>query len=430
MRKEDFFTGEVLQTSTSPPFSQDNFISEQEAIQNASFGKYDYDPGARMMSQPVNLYPGGYGYGSNPQQNSAFSMGNPAFGFMNPPIDPNTGYYYNPYAQAYQEQLKQISAQQVQYFVQPVNFGGEFLPNLDYNDEIEKLKMEAWQKEQDMVAQNSVNNPYSGSYFGGINYYGQPYFSPFNFYQMNGLNNEISQRINELKEEARENRLALSMRLSKLAHNYLGEQYNEDDLRERYTGKTIITDTPMSGMTYGDIIEMNRFNNLVPFDNSQMYRDASEAVSKQYHQFIPEDADMKECFDNMGVVYRVYELEEEKHRRRNKGSLYNANDNSYKYFVRAKAAERYAAQKNGGSLINSVNNASPQNMSQMFPTLAQSAKLTDDGTLNVVCNFGSKAGQVYSVHNSQESEYDQQREAFINSISQSIYLDSPNPGGG
>ena len=64
-----------------------------------------------------------------------------------------------------------------------------------------------------------------------------------------------------------------------------------------------------------------------------------------------------------------------------------------------------------------------------FPTLAESAKLTEDGTLNITCNFGSRAGQVYSVHNSEEAGYEQDRQRFqqfIDSIPHSIYLDSPN----
>ena len=41
----------------------------------------------------------------------------------------------------------------------------------------------------------------------------------------------------------------------------------------------------------------------------------------------------------------------------------------------------------------------PQSLMSAFPTLNQTATLTDDGTLNITCNFGSRAGQTYSVHN-------------------------------
>ena len=65
------------------------------------------------------------------------------------------------------------------------------------------------------------------------------------------------------------------------------------------------------------------------------------------------------------------------------------------------------------------------------PLLSQTATLADDGTLNVSldlpCNVGSHKGQTYSIHNSQESEYDEKRErfnAFLDSIPGNIYLDN------
>ena len=117
-------------------------------------------------------------------------------------------------------------------------------------------------------------------------------------------------------------------------------------------------------------------------------------------------------------------------------------DNSYKYYVKAKAAERYA-KKNGIQINNMAqqpqqpyaNNVQDlkQEVINSMPTLSQSATLCDDGTLNITCNFGSKAGQVYSVHNSQEAEYEEDRarfKAFVDSIPGSIYLNNPNPNSG
>lgn len=412
MRREDFFTGEPLQ-SGSPPFSSE-FTSESEAIANASFGKYDYDPGSRIMSQPVILNPGGYGYNNgniyNPYfMNPPVTGGNPAFAFMQ------------------QQQMQQQIPQEVQYFIKPVNFGGEYLPNLGYEEEIEQLKMEYWKKEQELAAKTSVdsrNTSFYNPYYGTNNYYGVPYYNP---YQYNSLNSEIDQKISELKNQAKENRLSLNLHLSKLAHNYIGDRYDEAELKERYNGRVV--QNTLFPVTYNEIYTQNRLANMEPFDNSQMYRDHHAAVSKQFNAVIPKDSNLKECFDNMGVLNAQYEMEEEQHRRRNGGTLYNSEDNSYKFFVRAKAAERYA-KNNGLPLVKAVvNNESPQTLLNEFPTLSQTAKLCDDGTLNITCPFGSKAGQVYSVHNSQEAGYEQNRERFQNfldSIPNSIYLDGPN----
>lgn len=436
MRREDFFTGEVL-SGTSPQISE---ISTEEAISNASFGRYDYEPGARLM-QPISINPGGYGY--NPNQN-----------FMNPPMyngyqmygggyqqnyNPyNNGYYqqynmgsYNPYYNNYynnqyqqQQYYQQQMQQEVRTFIEPVNLSGsEYLPPINYEDKIEQLKLNYWVKEQEEIGKVATNN--NNGFYNGYNYYGAPFYNPF---QYNSFNSEISSKVEEMKEQARENRINLNIQLSMLAHNYLRETYDENELRERYTGKYV--SNPGTPITYAQIYEQQRFNNLVPFDNSQFYRDHSAAVSKEHNEIVSADSNLKDCFANLGVLHAHYLMEEEKHRRRNGRLLYNSDDNSYKYFVRAKASERYAKEKGIVPTISNQFGFNParQSLINQFPTLSQSAKLCDDGTLNITCNFGSKAGQVYSVHNSQEASYDKDRERFqqfIDSIPGSIYLDSP-----
>jgi hypothetical protein len=441
MRREDFFTGEVL-SGTSPQISE---ISTEEAINNASFGKYDYEPGARVM-QPISINPGGYGYnnfnqnfmnphaynggfyqqpnmGYNPYYNQYQQMNtggyNPYYnGYYQHPNMEYNPYYNNYYNNQYQQQMQQ----EVRTFIEPVNLSGsEYLPPSNYEDQIEQMKLDQWLREQEEIGRVSMNN---NSIYSGYNYYGAPFYNPF---QYNSYNSEIANRVEEMKQQARENRINLNIQLSMLAHNYLRETYDENELRERYTGKYVTN--PGTPITYAEIYEQQRFNNLVPFDNSQMYRDHYAAVSKEHNEIISSDSNLKDCFANMGVLNAHYLLEEEKHRRRNGKLLYNSDDNSYKYFVRARATERYAKERGLNSVADQFNfNDTRQSLINQFPTLSQSAKLCDDGTLNITCNFGSKAGQVYSVHNSQEASYDQDRERFqqfIDSIPGSIYLDSP-----
>jgi hypothetical protein len=420
MIKEDFFTGEVL-TGTSPPISP--FTSEREAVENAGFGKYDYDPGSRMMNQ--QYYPGGYGYnqqnymtppyglGSNPYQQQYYGSPNPAISFTN-------------------QQTQNQQTQEIKGYIQPVNLSGsEYLPSTDFEDKIEELKLYYWGKEQEQQAESSIKNFNSG--FGnsyntgyGFNYYGVPYYNP---YQYNSIVGEVNQKITDIKNEARENRIQFNINLSRLAHNFAGDNYNDSVLQEVYRGKEV--DVPgWNNMTTQDLYNYNRFNNMVPFDNSQVYREHSVAVSREFNNIISKDSNMQECFENMGVLGAHYALEEEKHRRRDGTVLYNSEDNSYKYFVRSKAAERYA-EKNGYSKYNNTTYNKPD--INQFPTLSQSAKLCDDGTLNITCRFGSKAGQVYSVHNSEEAGYEANKarfQSFIDSIPGSIYNPSNNSGGG
>lgn len=432
MRKEDFYTGELLQDS-SPP----NLQNEAEAAQMASFGKYDYDPGMRMMTQPIQLTPGAYGYNTNPYGYTNFNnyMNQPMYGLgMNPYMYQQQQQYYNPNMgnpalNAYNNQQQQQSQFPQQYFVKPVNFSGDYLPPADYEEQIQKWKLELWNKQQEQEVKDMVDrknscyySPYGSGY--GYNYYGVPYYM-----QYNNANNDVARLVHEMEEEAKQNRVNLNIQLSKLAHNICGHNCDDKEIEKRYTGEYVDVPQEMIAVQQ-EMYNCNRFANMVPFDNANYYREKDAEVSREFNSVVSKDSNMKECFEDMGVLHAKYVLQEEYHRRKDGGLLYNSDDNSYKYFVRAKAAERYA-QKTGSPIIN--NAAMPgQQLLQSFPTLQQAARLCDDGTLNITCNFGSKAGQVYSVHNSQEAGYEQDRErflGFINSIPGSIYLNNKPEGG-
>lgn len=412
MRKEDFYTGEVLD-GASPP------ISEQEAIANADFGRYNYDVGYRNMinqQQQQFQYPQ---YNNYPQQFGYYYQQYPMYGYNNM----YGNYYpYNGYQQIYQQPQYQQYEQPSTIHIPPLNFSGEYMPNANYEEELERLKTEFWMKEQE----ESVSSSCSGYGYNYNNYYGVPYFNN------SSCSSEASMIVEKMKEEARENRRQFNIHISTLAHNYVGDNYDPKTIEEIYTGKTI--ENPYA-MTYFEYYDQQRFSNMVPFDNSQMYRDFHASVSKEFNDIVSADSDLKECFLNLGVLNAHYEMEEEKHRRRNGAALYNSDDNSYKYFVRAKAAERYNRSNFEGFKVNSdqfINQLDGMKSSLLdsFSTLSECATLSEDGTLNITCNFGSKAGETYSVHNSQEAGYDKDRERFnefLNSIPgySDLYLDSP-----
>lgn len=420
MQKEDFYTGEVLD-GDSPP------ISEEEAIVNADFGRYNYDIGYRnMINQQqyyqytqYNGYPNyGYnGYCQYPQQQQQYYQYPQNNGYNYTYGFPYGGYNNYGYQQIYQQpQYDQPSV----INIPPLNFSGEYMPNINFEQEIERLKTEYWMKEQE----ESVSSSNSSYGYGYSNYYGVPFYN-------NGYNSEASAIVEKMKEEARENRRRFNIHISTLVHNYLGDNCDPKTIEEMYTGKTI--ENPCK-MTYQEYYDQQRFANLVPFDNSQIYRDFHAAVSKEFNDIIPADSDMHTFFLNVGVLNAQYAMEDEKHRRRDGAALYNSEDNSYKYFVRAKAAERYnrsnfdSFKVNSDQFINQLDDMKSSLLNN-FSTLSQCATLSEDGTLNITCNFGSKAGENYSVHNSQEAGYDEDREkfnAFLNSIPGYVnYEDSP-----
>lgn len=433
MIREETFMGELVNPS-SPQ------ISEAEAISNASFGKYDYDPGSRVMQF---AYPGQYGYnsndisrytspppigiGSNPYM--AYNPNMPAFGM------PQANPAFTWQNRLYQQQSVFQEPQQLRSFIKPVGINGEFLPPADFEERLSELVRHYWmkQEEEDVERKMKTQNMY-GYNNSWSNYYGTPYYSPY--YGYSSLQSEVSQLIEDMKEEAREARIEFNKNLSRLAHKIAKEPVDEAQLDERYRGKYV--ETPgFKGVTVQDLSEQVRLMNMKPFDNSGAYRQFQEKVSSEFREIIPNSMGFVETFRNMGVIQAKYDLEEEKTRRKNGALLYDSNNGTYRYFVRAKAAQRYA-EKHGLSpdSVAAANTTVPGRSSGIgdeFPTLQQSARLLDDGTLNITCNFGSHKGEVYSVKNSQEKQYNENRERFnrfYNSIPGSIYLTNPNAGGG
>ena len=440
MVREDFYTGEPVITGSPTNFTNPNMITndEVEAANMASFArsKYDLDPGARSPITPIagnTIYPGYYGYNQfGCQQPMGMGIGAPPQ-YYSPygNIQPTYGQYYNGgYYNPYYYQQQQPQPQQLVYHINGVGNSGEYLPPLDYQEKIDKLQMEYWAKQQELEAKNSVdlqNSVYGNGYYNGFNYYGTPYYT--NSYQYSQLNSELMNQIRQIQDEARQNRMNFQLQMSRLAHNIARENISDEDIRERYEGKDI--EVPVGIMpSIQDYQQQLRFANMVPFDNSQYYRDFHSKVSREFHEIVPEDSNLKDTFANMGIVAAQWEMEEEMHRRRDGGALYNSSDNSYKYFVRKAAQQRYAREKGiniDSSNIDSINiNQMRQDYANSLPTL-KGATLSDDGTLTLPCNFGSHMGQNYSVHNSQESEYDQKRERFgrfLDSIPGNIYLDT------
>jgi len=452
MRSEDFYTGEPVVTGSPISFSENmvpsiNNNDVNEAASMAAFGAYAYDPGMRQQL----MTPGGYGYGVSPNfMNPPTQFGGivyqpPMYGIGAPPspygnIQPSYNIYRpnmpNP---AMQMGMVQPQYQQVptQYHIPGVNMGGEYMPPADFEQRLSELEMAYYSKVINQQAIDEVNmsmnqSVYGYGYNGGFNYYGMPFY---NQYQYSSADLELRRAVEAIQQEARDNRMAFNMQMSRLAHNFSGHQITDEQIRERYEGRTI--DIPeQSGIviTPQDYWEIGRFYNLEPFDNSQMYRDHFNRVREEFQKIIPANSDLQTTFSNMGIVAAQYEMEEEMHRRRDGGNLYNNTDNAYKRLIRKKAKERYAAEK--GIVLSdtgaAIPNFSAQQAKQNFisnSTLSNCATLQDDGTLNVSlrlpCNVGSHTGQIFEV-NGQESQYDEKRARFgqfIDSIPGSIYLD-------
>ena len=405
------YMGEVVD-ATSP--------SIQEAIDNASFGKYSYDPMSRMQ---VSL-PGWQGY-STSQNPQGFYQQQP-MGYIGQAM---TGYNYglgmNPYM--YQQQQQQVPQQPNYVQIPPLNYRGDYLPPMNFEETLDKLSAQFWMKEQEQAVQRNNNG-----YGFGYNYYGNMFYNYSNPVVM-----EANNIVHKMQQQASENRINFNIQLGKLAYNltYGKGNYDEAKLEELYRGKVI--ENPL-GVQVDTLKEQARMASLVPFDNSAYYQAYQAQVTAQHNAIIPPDSNMVEAFNRSGELWATYMMEEEMHRRRNLASAYDSN--GYKYFIRKCIAERNNVDGNrfngqaiapmlGGNGIPApgtmnVYTSNPRNGGShvtSIPSIDSQGNM--NLTLSIPCNFGSMKGSTYTV-NEKESAYDKKREEFnrfVDSIPKSIY---------
>lgn len=448
MRQEDFYTGEPINQGSPPNFSND----ELEAAQNASFGQYYYSADSRFMNPPIyNQYQqyNNYQYPNQQyvQQQPNYGLGSPyrydAFGNPIYNYGYQQQYYQQPqYYQMYQQQVQQPTT----YHIDGWNItGSEYLYPSDIEEQIYQLQKKLVDSYLDNEARREVDNISNPYYFGGMNYnyYGVPFY---NQYQNNGIIMEYNQALQKIQEEARENNIQLNMSLLRWAwkNSGMGEP-DEKKIEEICRGRDVQIEQTFidCGYTQKEYIDQIRFSNLVPFDNSQMYRDAYDSLDREIRQYIPADGNASNCYDKLGILLSKWELEDEEHKRRNGSAHYNGD--IYVYFIKRSKMERYAKEKGiildasskEAQVTNFANNFDANDIRkkalEQLPTLNESATIAEDGTLHITCNFGSHAGETYSVHNSQEAEYDEKRERFgrfIDSIPGVIYQNNHEGGNG
>ena len=474
------------------------YVQHEQAMQQAPQQNYQfvYDPNLGLENQQqmqYNYNPNMYGYNYN-QQN-----------IPNQGYNPNVGYNYNQQIQVgmqgynYQNQgMQNLNPQQgVQSFnpqfggqnrynqqpvqqqkifhVPPLNFGGEFMPSVGWEEKIDRIESDLWFKIQQETVDRKFSN-LNGPGFAnmGPNFYGNAYFG----YGMTQAEQEAIQAVKEMEAEARQNKIDFNIRISKIAHHFLKDGVTDQQIEETYTGRDILVDETIYDPVFEN--ELNRMNNLVPIDTTAKYRRHFLAVQAEHNSIVPADANMQEGLEAMGMLAMNYALEEERARRRNCGEDYD--QNVYKHIVRSKAMKRHQ-EKHGMSLMddydiygrpirhktNDYGNAGFANRASTIETvnpnetagfanlaammnsdyfteeekkrnlaaienvkdrlkngedidtdklkvellktfMGPSANIADDGTLILSPPTGMDSGE--SIHNSQESEYDYDRQRF------------------
>lgn len=410
MKKVDFYSGEPS-FDGSPPITQDeamiaaaqmqsinSYVSQQKQSNN----NYSYDP---LTRQALQFQGQNNGY-FNPYQQQPYHQG---IGYPAAPSYYNPNFQQQQFYNQYQQQsiLQQPTSRTIS--IPGYNPSGEFLFSNEDLEKLEQMKLDYIRRRREIEVKNQAEQNT------GYNYYGSPFYTG-TYFKIRELDQEFYQKIEEIEQEARERRKQFNLRMGRLAHKAAHEKMSEETLLERYNGREITIEAPEIQNfqeTYG---EAYKLANLVEIDTTIPYVNAFNQIREQHAKYVDPNADAKHAFENYGLLEYEYEEEKRTHEMRNLGNNYSSS--SYSRLMKQKILERETGYKQ--QQVEEFINPPEQgfigyplnpNMAQ-FPTLAKNAHLADDGTLHITCNFGSHNGEVLAVHNSQEAEYEKDRERF------------------
>ena len=472
MEKRNFYTGELIQDNHPPDNTE--FISEAEAVHNASFGanfsQTQYGLGGNIYQQQspgFNINPNysnpafartTYGNpflfnseGYNPYPNYF----NPAQGFVSPYQQPmmqygnpyqnqfySGGYSANPAFQFMNQPYFQQQQQQDMY-IAPVNLSGnDYLPMKGFEEEIQNMMTKVIDDQMEADARNIAErskaygqyNPYVGM----NNYYCMPVYAQ----RYSSYTQDVYNKIREMKDQARKARIDFSINLSKMVHNYLNDGVDDETIERMYTGERIDAQSdPYISDYYRQLSFQKRMQNLVEYDPAAKYREAALRVNNEIRSCLPQDenATAEEVAQGFSKLISKWNQEEEDTRRRSFTVDYKTDgNNSYKYLVRRRKAEAIANSQ-GYSLdpntpmqiINQINKNKNSNfdkvkkdtqkefkqamLDNLFPELRETGSYIDeDGALVAKLRLPE---QPIDRYNENENEYEAKKAGFNSFLS-------------
>lgn len=394
MIKEDFYSGAPIDDSNP------KIVDVQTIDRDKMMNQFSTDPNQRMSQmnaqQPFNPFqsqPRSYGYAGNP----VFQTGpgipfQPYYGGMYGMYNQQPQFNNNWYA-GYQPRIQDQTVH-----VPGLNFGSDVLLSPDAQEICEQMQLDMMIEQEEAIAKR--NQRFQG-YFNnnGYNYYGMPYYSS---YQDVAVTRKYTDKINQMRQEAREKRTNFNKQLSKMVHNYLGDDVTDEQIDMIYDGY----DYTIPANTIRAESESSRFARMVPVSNQHLYAQKFQDIENFYKAVSTENG-MQGFLQSLGVVHACDALEEEYHKRRDCSQLYSSD--SYKRYLRKHILERDGIDPN----------SNPQTVNpQLFPTLGSASKMLDDGTLSITTPpwLGSGAYKKIQVNNEMEQHFEENRRAFLESI--------------
>jgi hypothetical protein len=442
MFKTNFYTGEMTGTTNG-----EQYTTEAEATFNAGFGQYaaqqyipqqpyglggniyqqQYGPPQQMYYQNPYMTQPQYGYGNN-YTNPAF---NPAFSYQN-------------YQQSFQQQHPQ---QFSQVYIPPVNISGnEYLLPGNFDEIVSDMAVRICQEEaeykgkqiaeQARLKKQGNYNPYNYNAYNGFNYYGTPVFGS----TYNNFHSKVIDELNQIKEEAKQKRLDLSINLSKLAHRTIGDNMSDEDIEAAYKGRYINVQNTVYENNDMDRMQA-RFSssNFVQIDPLQSpFKRYCDTMKSEIQSILPEDTTIENFGERAAQLAFKWEVEEMYDSRRRFDQSYDSS--AYKRLLKEKCAEK-AANEHGFSLIRSeeptpitqiknqisdieakrAKDMSPDEKERIMkeglnllglPLMSEAVYFDEDGTMCLRANVGNHKGEMYTVNNENEAAYANKRALF------------------
>jgi hypothetical protein len=344
------------------------------------------------MNQPVYPQPMGGGY-------MGPGVGNPAFAYMQQNQMNPYGYQYGaPQQMQFQYEDKVVN-------VPGFNTGSDVMLTADAQDICDRMQVDMMVDQEEAIAKRMSH--FQG-YFNynqyGYNYYGTPYV---NMYEDQSVTARYRQKISDMRQEAVQRRMKFNKNLSKLVHNYLNDGTTDDEINKVYDGYSYT----IPGAKIKSDQEQARMDRLVPVSNQNAYVNHFNEVKQMMDNIVNPKGNMQDFLHDQGMFQIYINLEEELHRRRDDGRLYNKD--AYKVFLRRAIRERQGLPPDPKENIP---------MGAAFPTLNECGRIMEDGTLSISApswirsNNGSGIMNGIETKDSLEQHFEENRHRFLQSI--------------
>lgn len=383
-------------------------------------------PGFHNSNYPVmNM---GYNY-NQPSYNNPVFMNNPGYSpfansgssMANPNYDPYQyhGIYATPQAQ---DRIVTIPGR------------ASNMPPLVTNEDIKEVNDLHRQMMDEIDEAHENQNNYTKPMY-QYNYYGQNQTS----WIIAGIQSKYNQKVYAIINKAKDRRKEFEKRIYLNAARAIGREPSQEEIDSIFEDRQVVI--PAKDVAVDNkIVALEWAHEVDPSDPKQNpYLAHNIEVSSVFRKLVGENSNMNEFFKNVGYVVMFDQFQARQEARRNYRTLYHG-QNSFKNLIKKRKNER---EENGAQmydkmkdLINSRIDLSADEdtkRSQAAGLLGDLVEAKENGGtlgsfMNDMAKFGSFKNGVFTLNeppdfsatkentNSMETEYDQNRNAFISSI--------------